>query len=338
MRSPSAPRSSAVRRCRSSARRHQGSIGSSPTAAPGGLATWSSRPARTGHRACPRASERRRCSRPTTTGTQLCCAPGGVLVVGASASGMQIADELSRAGRDVTLAVGRHTRMPRQYRGMDAFWWLQRTGRLARTIHEVSDPVAARREPSMQLVGRPGGQRHQRDLDLVTLQAGGVRLVGRFDGMQGTRARFRADLAEHVAAADLALHRLLDAVDEHIACVRTQRRGLAGGPAASARRTVADPVPRPRPRAHRHRAWSPPATVPTTRGSGCPSSRRTGASGRTAESPPHQACTWSASVSSIVATPPSSAVLVTTRGPSFGTCSTGSTAVAPDGLSEEPAA
>jgi putative flavoprotein involved in K+ transport len=142
---------------------------------------------------------------------------GGVLVVGASASGMQIADELSRSGRDVTLAVGRHTRMPRQYRGMDAFWWLETTGRLARTIHEVCDPVAARREPSVQLVGRPGGQSHQRDLDLVTLQAGGVRLVGRFDGMQGTKARFRADLAEHVAAADVKLHRLLDSVDEHIA-------------------------------------------------------------------------------------------------------------------------
>jgi putative flavoprotein involved in K+ transport len=51
----------------------------------------------------------------------------------------------------------------------------------------------------------------------VTLQAGGVRLVGRFEGMEGTRALFRADLAEHVAAADVALHRLLDDVDEHIA-------------------------------------------------------------------------------------------------------------------------
>jgi putative flavoprotein involved in K+ transport len=144
--------------------------------------------------------------------------PGGVLVAGASASGVQIADELCRAGRDVALAVGRHTRMPRQYRGMDVFWWLQTTGRLARTIHEVSDPAAARREPSMQLVGRPGDQSHQGDLDLATLQAAGVRLVGRFDGMEGSRARFRQDLAEHVAAADVKLHGLLDAVDEYIAC------------------------------------------------------------------------------------------------------------------------
>ena len=79
---------------------------------------------------------------------------GGVLVVGASSSGVQIADELARSGRDVVLAVGRHTRMPRRYRGMDIFWWLETTGRLARTIDEMPDPAAARREPSLQLTGR----------------------------------------------------------------------------------------------------------------------------------------------------------------------------------------
>jgi putative flavoprotein involved in K+ transport len=47
---------------------------------------------------------------------------GGVLVVGASASGIQIADELARAGRPVTLAVGEHVRMPRTYRGRDILW------------------------------------------------------------------------------------------------------------------------------------------------------------------------------------------------------------------------
>ena len=71
---------------------------------------------------------------------------GGVLVVGASASGVQIADELNRAGREVLLAVGRHTRVPRSYRGKDIFWWLERTGRLSRTIHHVRDPAAARHE------------------------------------------------------------------------------------------------------------------------------------------------------------------------------------------------
>ena len=103
---------------------------------------------------------------------------GGVLVVGASASGTQIADELNRAGREVTLAVGRHTRMPRRHRGLDIFWWLENTGRLARTIDEVADPVAARGETSLQLVGRDDPERATQDLDLGRLQARGVRLGG----------------------------------------------------------------------------------------------------------------------------------------------------------------
>ena len=108
--------------------------------------------------------------------------PGGVLVVGASASGVQIADELSRAGREVSLAVGRHTRMPRRYRGMDSFWWLAATGRLARTIDEMPDIGAARRENSLQLVGNPDPCLRGRDLDLGVLQARGVRLAGQARG------------------------------------------------------------------------------------------------------------------------------------------------------------
>ena len=65
----------------------------------------------------------------------------------------------NRAGREVTLAVGRHTRMPRRYRGLDIFWWLETTGRLARTIDEMPDAAAARREPSLQLVGAQRARR-----------------------------------------------------------------------------------------------------------------------------------------------------------------------------------
>ena len=133
---------------------------------------------------------------------------GGVLIVGASSSGVQIADELARAGRPVVLAVGRHTRMPRRYRGLDIFWWLSRTGRLARTIDDIRDPGAARREPSLQLVGR------NEDLDLAVLQARGVRLTGRLAQVKGGQAWFRADLADSVASADRRMHRLLDAVDK----------------------------------------------------------------------------------------------------------------------------
>jgi putative flavoprotein involved in K+ transport len=147
---------------------------------------------------------------------------GGVLVVGASASGVQIADELVSAGREVTLAVGRHTRMPRRYRGMDVFWWLEATGRLARTVDDMPDRDAARREVSLQLVGRGDPQARDHDLDLRSLQARGVRLLGRLDGVAGTAASFDADLTDRVVDADKRMHRFLDAVDRYV-----ERVGLA---------------------------------------------------------------------------------------------------------------
>ncbi|MCW2761979.1 MAG: pyridine nucleotide-disulfide oxidoreductase [Marmoricola sp.] len=143
-------------------------------------------------------------------------ADGGVLVVGASASGAQIADELSRAGREVTLAVGRHTRVPRRYRGLDILWWLDVTGHLARTIDEMPDPVAARRESSLQLVGRSQSDRATGDLDLGLLQSQGVRLVGGLAAMSGQVAQFRDDLEENVALAEAGMHRLLHSIDEYI--------------------------------------------------------------------------------------------------------------------------
>ncbi|MEL6984849.1 MAG: NAD(P)/FAD-dependent oxidoreductase, partial [Actinomycetota bacterium] len=70
---------------------------------------------------------------------------GRVLVVGASASGAQLADELQRSGRQVTLAVGDHTRLPRSYRGMDIHWWMDTIGLLDDRYDEVTDIVRARR-------------------------------------------------------------------------------------------------------------------------------------------------------------------------------------------------
>jgi putative flavoprotein involved in K+ transport len=141
---------------------------------------------------------------------------GGVLVVGASASGVQIADELRRAGRDVTIAAGRHTRMPRRYRGVDVYFWMEQTGRLARTIDTVADPVAARREPSPQLVGGSERDRSVENLDLGTLAASGVRVVGRVQGIDGSVARFRSDLQHNLLSADAAMNRFLDDVDDHV--------------------------------------------------------------------------------------------------------------------------
>jgi putative flavoprotein involved in K+ transport len=160
-------------------------------------------------------------------------APGGVLVVGASASGVQIADELARAGREVVLAVGSHSRMPRRYRGMDVFWWMEGTGRLARTIDEMPDPEAARRETSLQLVGRNQPGERGRDLDLAALQARGVRLVGRVTGVSGSTVHLGGDLAGTMAAADRKMHRFLDTVDDHV-----RRTGLTD---------EVLPVARPRP-------------------------------------------------------------------------------------------
>lgn len=141
---------------------------------------------------------------------------GGVLVVGASASGVQIADELARAGRRVVLSVGDHTRMPRRYRGMDAFWWLEQTGRLARTLETLRDPAAGPREPSFQLVGRAPRDPRGADLDLHTLQAAGVELVGRLQSVAGARVELADDLAATVRRADERMEAFLDLVDEHV--------------------------------------------------------------------------------------------------------------------------
>jgi len=135
--------------------------------------------------------------------------PGGVLVVGAAATGVQLADELQRSGRQVTLAVGEHLRLPRRYRGRDIQWWLEQAGLLDQRFDEVEDIARARRAPSPQLVGGPS----PRDLDLNALSERGVRLVGRLAGLSGTRLQFAGSLAMHCSAADLKLAGLLDNLD-----------------------------------------------------------------------------------------------------------------------------
>lgn len=134
---------------------------------------------------------------------------GGVLVVGASASGIQIAEELVRSGRPVTLAVGEHVRLPRTYRGHDVLWWMDASGLLDERWDTVPDLARARNLPSMQLVGAP------RTLDLNTLRRKGVALVGRLAGARGDAVQFSGSLANVCALADLKLGRLLDAFDAY---------------------------------------------------------------------------------------------------------------------------
>ena len=132
----------------------------------------------------------------------------GVLIVGASATGLQLADEIQRSGRRVTLAVGEHIRMPRIYRGLDIQWWLDATGILDERYDEVDDIARARRVPSPQLIGSP-----QRSLDLNTLIERGVDIVGRFVGLSDGKAQFSGSLRNHCAMADLKLERLLQRID-----------------------------------------------------------------------------------------------------------------------------
>jgi putative flavoprotein involved in K+ transport len=149
---------------------------------------------------------------------------GEVLVVGASASGVQLADELRRRGRAVTIAAGEHVRLPRSYRGRDIYWWMDTIGQLDERYDEVEDVERARRHASVQLVGSDD----HADLDLHTLNARGVRVVGRVAAIAGSKAQFSGALASLVANADLKQARLLARVDDYVT-----EHGLTGevGPA-----------------------------------------------------------------------------------------------------------
>jgi putative flavoprotein involved in K+ transport len=136
-------------------------------------------------------------------------AEGGVLVVGASATGVQLAYEIHRSGRPVTLAVGEHIRAPRVYRGRDIQWWMDATGLWDQRVGEVEDIVRARRLPSMQLVGTE----ERMTLDLNALSAIGVKIVGRLAGIRDGSAQFSGSLRNQVSLADLKLKRLLDSFD-----------------------------------------------------------------------------------------------------------------------------
>ncbi len=138
-------------------------------------------------------------------------ADGGVLVVGASSSGTQIAQELQRSGRQVTLSVGEHIRAPRMYRGRDLQWWMDAAGVHDERYDEIEDIARARRVPSLQLAGTPD----RSTLDLNTLSDLGVKLVGRLAGIAGDgKAQFAGSLRNMCALSDLKMGRLLDLIDE----------------------------------------------------------------------------------------------------------------------------
>jgi putative flavoprotein involved in K+ transport len=135
---------------------------------------------------------------------------GGVLVVGASATGVQLAAEIKRSGRPVTLSVGEHVRLPRVYRGRDVLWWMDASGVWDQRYDEVDDLTRARRLPSPQLVGTP----ERATLDLNALTGLGVELVGKWATVRDGRALFSGGLRNVFSLADLKMNRLLDTFDE----------------------------------------------------------------------------------------------------------------------------
>ena len=136
--------------------------------------------------------------------------PGGVLVVGAAASGAQLADEIQRSGRPVTLAVGEHVRASRMYRGKDMQWWMDATGLNDERYDEVENLTRARSLSSFQLAGYPD----RRNIDLNALTSLGVKLVGRLAGIRDGKAQFSGSLRNMCELADLKLNRLLNRIDE----------------------------------------------------------------------------------------------------------------------------
>jgi putative flavoprotein involved in K+ transport len=135
---------------------------------------------------------------------------GGVLIVGASATGVQLAGEIHRSGRPVTLAVGEHVRLPRRYRGRDIFWWLEATGLLAERYDQIDDLTRARHLPSPQLTGTPQAT----TTDLNALMAHGVRIVGRLGRVIDGVAQFSGSLTNTCTLADLKMNRFLNRADE----------------------------------------------------------------------------------------------------------------------------
>ena len=141
---------------------------------------------------------------------------GGVLVVGGSATGVQLAREIHLSGRPVILATGEHTRVPRTYRGRDIKWWMQAVGLLDQSYTEVDDLQRVRRTPSLQLAGQ------KEMLDLNALSAIGIETVGRLMDVRNGAAQFSGALANHCAMADLKVNRLLHLIDDWV-----EENGLA---------------------------------------------------------------------------------------------------------------
>ena len=134
-------------------------------------------------------------------------AEGGVLVVGASATGIQLAEEIHRSGRPVTLSVGEHVRAPRTYRGRDIQWWMDRPACSTSATTRSTTSCGRARCPRSSSSARPSREdaRPQRAHARI-----GVKLRGRLAGIGDGKAQFSGSLRNQCALADLKMNRLLD--------------------------------------------------------------------------------------------------------------------------------
>lgn len=133
--------------------------------------------------------------------------PGGVLVVGAGSSGVQIAEELAGSGRHVFLCVGPHDRPPRRYRGRDFVWWLGVLGKW-----DAAAPNVGTEHVTIAVSGAHGGH----TIDFRRLAASGITLLGQAEGIDGNVMRFKPDLAANIARGDANYLALLDEADAYV--------------------------------------------------------------------------------------------------------------------------
>lgn len=136
---------------------------------------------------------------------------GAVLVVGAGSSGVQIADELSRAGKRVYLSVGLHDRPPRRYRGRDFVWWLGVLGKW-----DAEDRAKDVEHVTIAVSGARGGD----TVDFRRLAAQGIVLVGRTECFKEGVVTFKQDLAKNIGHGDANYLSLLDEADAYISANR----------------------------------------------------------------------------------------------------------------------
>ncbi|HEX5147910.1 MAG TPA: NAD(P)-binding domain-containing protein [Candidatus Limnocylindrales bacterium] len=131
-------------------------------------------------------------------------APGGVLIVGSGQTGVQLAEELHEAGREVFLSVGHCGRAPRRYRGHDMFFWLRQLASRGDAFGTPLPSVDQLPEPRRRFACNPhlSGHHGGHDTNLRQMALDGIHLVGRFTRVDGERATFAPDLRANLTFAD----------------------------------------------------------------------------------------------------------------------------------------